>query len=144
MKGDEKNSEYNVTDGLSTVSYVADTQGDQELVSGAVWQPVNIVNRQAWEKIEQHVEESKRKIAEGRVSCLCYYMAANQMDIGLLAEYTGQSRCLVRLHLFPFMFRRLGRTTLGRYAEIFMVPVEDLVRGELRQPVYNRQAPAGL
>jgi hypothetical protein len=139
MKNEQNNKEESVTDGLHTVSYVADAQGEQELISGSVWQPVNIVNRQAWEEIEEHIAASKEKIAQGRVSCLHYYMIANQMDIGLLAKYTGQARCLVRLHLLPFIFCRLGRKTLERYAQVFLVSPEDLIQGILKEPVYNQE-----
>lgn len=139
MKNEQNNREKSVTDGLHTVSYVADAQGEQELISGSVWQPVNIVNRQAWEEIEEHIAASREKIAQGRVSCLHYYMIANQMNIGLLAQYTGQARCLVRLHLIPFVFRRLGRKTLDRYANVFLVSPEDLIQGILKEPVYNQQ-----
>lgn len=130
--------EESVTGGLHTVSYVADEQGDQELLSGSVWQPVNVVNRQAWVEIEHHIAASKERIAQGRVSCLHYYMIANQMDTGLLAKYTGQARCLVRLHLVPFIFRRLGPKTLDKYARVFLVSSEDLAQGLLREPVYNQ------
>ena len=139
MKNEQNNKEESVTDGLHTVSYVADAQGEQELISGSVWQPVNIVNRQAWEEIEEHIAASREKIAQGRVSCLHYYMIANQMNIGLLAKYTGQARCLVRLHLVPFVFRRLGRKTLDRYANVFLVSPEDLIQGILKEPVYNQE-----
>ncbi len=139
MKNEQNNREESVTDGLHTVSYVADAQGEQELISGSVWQPVNIVNRQAWEEIEEHIAASKEKITQGRVSCLHYYMIANQMNIGLLAKYTGQARCLVRLHLVPFVFRRLGRKTLDRYANVFLVSPEDLIQGILKEPVYNQE-----
>jgi len=139
MKNEQNDREESVTDGLHTVSYVADEQGEQEMISGSVWQPVNIVNRQAWEEIEEHIGASKEKVAQGRVSCLHYYMIANQMDIGLLAKYTGQARCLVRLHLVPFIFRRLGRKRLERYAKVFLVSPEDLIQGILKDPVYNQQ-----
>ncbi|RWX46845.1 hypothetical protein VT98_12533, partial [Candidatus Electrothrix communis] len=139
MKNEQNNREESVTDGLHTVSYVADAQGEQELISGSVWQPVNIVNRQAWEEIEEHIAASKENVAQGRVSCLHYYMIANQMDTGLLAKYTGQVRCLVRLHLVPFIFRRLGRKTLDRYAKVFLVSPEDLIQGILKEPVYNQE-----
>ncbi|MDU9047497.1 MAG: hypothetical protein Q3M30_01515 [Candidatus Electrothrix sp. Rat3] len=139
MKKEQNDREESVTDGLHTVSYVADAQGEQELISGSVWQPVNIVNRQAWEEIEEHIAASKEKIAQGRVSCLRYYMIANQMDIGLLAKYTGQARCLVRLHLLPFIFCRLGRKRLDRYANVFLVSSEDLIQGILKEPVYNQE-----
>ena len=134
-----QHADNGVTDGVKTVSYVADSNGEHKLVSGSVWQPVNIVNRQAWQEIEKHIELSKQKIAAGRVSCLHYYMTANQMDIGLLAGYTGQSRWLVRLHLVPFFFRKLRAGTLNRYAEVFQVSTEDLIRGKLRKPVYHNE-----
>jgi len=126
-----------IADGLKTVSYVADTKGNQELVPGSIWQPVNIVNRQAWQEIEKHIELSKEKVASGRVSCLHYYMTANQMDIGLLAQYTRQARWRVHLHLIPFFFKRLRVTTINRYAEVFQVSPDDLIQGALRPPVYN-------
>ncbi|WP_339134720.1 MAG: hypothetical protein WGN25_16115 [Candidatus Electrothrix sp. GW3-4] len=139
MENEQDDREESVTGGLHTISYIADAQGEQELIPGSVWQPVNIVNRQAWEEIEQHIAASKEKIAQDRVSCLHYYMIANQMDIGLLARYTGQARCLVRLHLIPFFFRRLGQKTLDRYAKVFLVSSKDLRQGILKDPVYNQQ-----
>ena len=92
-----------------------DNRGNQELVAGSMWHPVDIVNRQAWAEIDKQIEAAKKKIAAGRVSCLHYYMTANQMNTGLLASYTGQSRWLVRLHMVPFFFNRLRARTLKKY-----------------------------
>lgn len=121
------------------ISYVADRKGSQQLVPGAMWQPVSVVNRQAWREIEKQIEASKAKVASGRASCLHYYMTANQMDPGLLAKYTGQPGWLVRLHLFPFIFNRLGEATLNRYVAVFKVSTDDLLAGRLAPPVYNQQ-----
>ncbi len=133
-------SEENVIDEhITTVSYVANEEGDQELVSSTFWQPVNIVNHQAWQEIEKQIEKSKLKIQSGRVSCLHYYMTANQMDAPLLAKYTDQSRWMVRLHLLPFFFKRLGVKTLQTYADFFKVSSDDLRQGNLKQPIYNDQ-----
>lgn len=129
-----------ITDGLKVVSYVADNNGNQELVSGAMWQPVTIFNRQAWQKIEKQIEASKVKVASGNMSCLHYYMTANQMDTGLLAKYTCRPRWLVRLHMIPFFFNRLGRGTLNKYAQIFKISVDDLSQSKLEPPVYNQRA----
>ncbi len=126
-----------IAHGLKTVSYVANAKGKQELVSGSIWQPVNIVNRQAWLEIEKQIEISKGKIRAGRVSCLYYYMTANQMDSSLLAQYTRQSRWVVRLHIVPFFFKRLGLKTLKKYADIFKVAPDDLIQGKLKPPVYQ-------
>lgn len=139
MEHDHKPSEEIIDENITTVSYVANEEGDQELVASTFWQPVNIVNHQAWQEIEKQIEASKQKIDSGRVSCLHYYMTANQMDAPLLAKYTKQSRWIVRLHLLPFFFKRLGVKTLKTYADFFKVTPEDLRQGNLKPPIYNDQ-----
>jgi hypothetical protein len=134
----DKSYDSGITDGLEIISYVANNNGSQELVSGSMWHPVSVVNRQAWQEIEKKIEASKRKIATGQVSCLHYYMTANQMDTGLLAKYTAQPRWLVRLHLIPFFFNRLRAVTLNKYVKIFKVPQGDLIQGKLGTTVHNQ------
>ncbi len=129
----------NITDGLEIASYVRDNRGNQELVAGSMWHPVDIVNRQAWAEIDKHIAAARKKVNAGRASCLLYYMIANQMTPSLLAAYSGQSRWLVRLHLVPFFFQRLPARNLHRYAEIFKVTVDDLRSGRLRPPVYKQK-----
>ncbi len=131
-------TDVGITGGLKTVSYVADSRGHQELVSASIWQPVDIVNRQAWQVIENQINASKEKIAAGRASCLHYYMTANQMDIHLLAQYTRQTRWLVRLHLIPALFNRLGAATINKYAHFFKVSPDDLIQGRLKPPIYHQ------
>ena len=126
-----------ITEGVQTISYSVNDEGNYEPVPGPGWQPVNIVNRQAWLEIENHIEASRRKVASGRVSCLHYYMIANQMNIGLLAGYTNQSRLRVRLHLIPFFFKRLGPDTLKKYGNLFQVSTDDLKNCRLKAPMYN-------
>lgn len=135
----KQSSEDGITDGIKTISYVANSKGDQELVPGPIWQPVNIVNRQAWLEIGKQIDLSKGKVAAGRVSCLHYYMTANQMDTRTLAKYTCQFHWLVCLHIVPFFFNRLRSSTVNKYAEIFKISSEDLIRGELKPPVYNNE-----
>lgn len=138
MDQSTKNEKNGVTGGVKVVSYVANNNGNHELVKGSMWSPVDVVNDQAWQEIDKHIAASKEDIAAGRVSCLHYYMTANQMDAALLASYTKQPRWLVRLHLIPFCFKRLGSGTLGKYAEVFNVSLDDLIQGELKPPVYNQ------
>lgn len=136
-------SKNNITDGLKIVSYVANKNGNQELVQESMWSPVDVVNHQAWQEIDKHIEASKEKVAAGRASCLHYYMTANQMDTSLLASYTNQPRWLVCLHLLPFCFNRLRPESLTKYAEVFNVSEDDLLQGELKPPVYNQKASGG-
>jgi hypothetical protein len=128
-----------ITDGLKIISYVANTSGSQELVQSSMWHPVGVVNHQAWQEIEKQIEASKKRVAAGRVSCLHYYMTANQMDAGLLANYTRQLRWLVRLHMIPFFFCRLSPDTLKKYGKIFNVSPDDLIQGQLKPPVYDQR-----
>jgi hypothetical protein len=143
MEEDNEPLENVIDEHITTVSYVANEEGGQELVSSTFWQPVNIVNHQAWQEIDRQIEASKRKIQAGRASCLHYYMTANQMDASLLAKYTDQSRWLVRLHLLPFFFKKLGVKTLKTYADFFKVTLDDLRQGNLKPPIYNDQEHEG-
>lgn len=138
QKQNQQPSDDGITDGVKIVSYSINSQGDYELVSSLGWQPMNVANRQAWQEIEKQIALSRKKIDSGQVSCLHYYMTANQMSIGLLAGYTNQSRWLVRLHLLPFIFTRLRPRTLQKYAELFQISPDDLIVGKLNPPVYTQ------
>lgn len=129
-----------VTDGQQTVSYVADDSGRPTLAPGSIWQPVAEANRQAWQEIDRKTAAARALVTGGRVSCLHYYMTANQMDLGLLAGSTGQARWRVWLHLRPWGFRRLARRTLERYAALFQVRVEDLREGRLLTPTSGQSS----
>ncbi len=128
--------EPDVNDGLKIVSYVAQ-DGDCRPRRQQGWRPVNVVNRQAWQEIEKAVAASQRDIAAGTVSCLHYYMTVYQMTPSLLAGYTGQWSLTIRLHLLPFIFRRLRSSTLQVYADLFQVTVDDLKNGILKAPAYD-------
>ncbi len=137
MDSSDTSREPDVNDGLRIVNYRAGSDGLCRCQQGYGWQPVNIVNHQAWQEIEKQVDRARRNIAAGKASCLAYYMVANQMTPALLARYTGQSSWLVRLHLRPFVFKRLGRETLQKYADVFQVAPADLAAGELQAPIYQ-------
>jgi hypothetical protein len=132
-------ADTSITNGLKIVSYGVNSKGEYELTPEDVWLPVNVVNTQAWREIEKSIAASKELISAGRASCLHYHMTANQMDVGLLAQYTGQARWRVRLHLIPFFFQRLDANTLKKYAELFKISLDDLTQGRLLPPLYLHQ-----
>ena len=128
---------HSITDGLQTLNYIPNDSGRITASTKDSWQPVNEVNRQAWEEIDRHIARAQRKIASGRASCLSYYMVANQMSILLLARYTRQPSWKVFLHLLPFFFKRLSRRQLRPYAQLFQVSEDDLLAGRLLPAVYH-------
>lgn len=139
MESPDHSSGEEITDGQKIVSYAVNSTGEYELRPDFVWQPVNVVNQQAWLEIDKKISQSKHKVAAGRVSCLHYYMTANQMDTGLVAQYTGQARWKVCLHLVPWIFRRLSANTLKKYAGLYKISPDDLRTGRLLPPVYNHE-----
>ena len=139
MTTSDRHPEPDITEGQKIVSYSVNKDGTYEQVPQSVWQAVNVVNHQAWQEIEKKIIHSREKVLSGQVSSLHYYMTANQMNIGLLAQYTGQLRWQVWLHLIPFFFNRLSAATLQKYSELFNVTVDDLRRGRLMPAVYNQK-----
>jgi len=139
MELPDHSSAGELTDGLKIVCYAVNGKGEYALTPDFVWQPVHVVNHQAWQEIEKNIAASKDKIAAGRASCLHYYMTANQMDPGLLAQYTDQPRWKVCLHLLPFIFNRLSAKTLQKYAELYRISPDDLTQGRLQPLIPNHE-----
>ncbi|BBO90323.1 hypothetical protein [Desulfosarcina ovata] len=115
-----------ITDGRREVCYAVDDQGRYVLAGSAGWEPKNIANRQAWDRIDQTVAATLDRIRAGKASPLAYYMALNQMDVGLLAKYAGIGRLKVWLHLKPGPFGRLSPAVLKRYADVFDISADTL------------------
>jgi len=127
-------ADQGITNGLKVMSYVRNDSGKYELTPDFLWQPVSVVNHQAWEEIAKKITAARNKVEAGRVSCLHYYMIANQMDPGLVAQYTGQPRWKVWLHLVPFIFNRVPADTLRKYAAMYKISLDDLRTGRLLAP----------
>jgi hypothetical protein len=53
-------------------------------------------------------------------------MAKNQMDLTLLAQYSGMFRWRIRRHLKPAVFCMLKKPLLERYAALFKTTVDEL------------------
>ena len=110
------------------VCYALDEDGRYVLKESAGWEPKNIVNDQAWEIIKAQVADVLGHIHAGRLSPLAFHMTRNQMSIGLLAKYVRLSRWRVRRHLKPQVFARLKPAVLERYADVFEITVEQLLK----------------
>jgi hypothetical protein len=134
-------ADQGITNGLKVMSYVRNDSGKYELTPDFLWQPVTVVNHQAWEEIAKKIAVSRDKVAAGRISCLHYYMIANQMDIGIVAQYTDQPRWKVCLHLVPFVFNRMSADTLRKYAEMYKISPDDLRKGRLLAPFTMTNSP---
>ena len=111
------------------VCYATDENEKYVLTRSSGWEPANTANRQAWEVIELEIAEISEKVKKGEISPIAYHMAKHLMDVKMLAKYTGLPRWRVKRHLKPQAFRRINHALLERYAKVFNIPVEELVRG---------------
>jgi len=109
------------------VCYAVDEHGNYVPVLSAGWEPKNAAMRQAWEVINEQVEEARRMVLTGKYSPLYYYMEKNMMDIRLLAEYMGLPKRKVKRHMKPSVFAKLEEEILKRYAEVFNITLGSLV-----------------
>jgi hypothetical protein len=115
-----------INDQRHEICYAVDESGRYVLAPSAGWEPKNLANGQAWERIRTQVVATLEKIRAGRLSPLAFHMVNNQMTSGLLAKYVGCSRWRVWRHLRPAGFGRLGQEMLARYADLFEIDVERL------------------
>ena len=108
------------------ICYAVDQSGNYSLVQSIGWNPKNIANKQAWQAIEKKMNAAREDILDKKLSPIGFYMACNQMDIRLLAQYMGLYCWQVRRHLQPAIFKRIKEPLLGNYAKLFNVSVDEL------------------
>jgi len=134
MKISSVGHDVGVTEGLTEIRYAVDDDGRYVQVGSSGWEPINVANTLAWEQVRQVVAEAAQQVVAGKTSPLAYYMAVNQMDINLLAQYMGMARWRVKRHLKPKVFKRLRLGMLARYALLFKISPEVLAEGKLLPP----------
>ncbi len=115
-----------ISDNFHEVCYAVDDNGHYVVVASAGWEAKNIANDQVWELIKQEIARVLEGIHTGKLSPLAFHMAKNQMNTGLLAQYTGFSRWRVKRHLKPAVFKRLDQAVLERYADVFEITIKQL------------------
>jgi hypothetical protein len=127
MKKKEVPQDQGLTEGLfEDVCYVLDENGNYTSVTSTGWQPKTDAMLQAWEVINEKVEQVRKRVLSGELSPVAYYMEKNLMDIKLLAEYTGLPKRKIRKHLRPDHFDKLDYEILSRYAETFGIDLDML------------------
>ncbi|MEE4260738.1 MAG: hypothetical protein V2I62_13315 [Bacteroidales bacterium] len=101
--------------------YSLDKDGNYTTVKSVGWDPKNAVMQQAWDHINEKVEETRQKVIHGKLSPIAYYMEKNIMDIGLLSKYMGVWKWTVKKHLKPRNFNKLSEKRIAQYADIFNI-----------------------
>ena len=119
--------EENLNEGkLAKLYYATDDKGHYVKVNSIGWEPETVAMQQAWDVVNNEVEDARERVIKGKASPLLYYLKKNIMTPGLVASYVGTLSLIVKLHCRPFFFKRLSRKTLEKYAYTFRISVDEL------------------
>ncbi len=114
-------------DKIKKLMYAVDDKGHYTGVNSAGWEAENFATKQAWDAVDDALEETKKKVEQGELSPIAYYMEKCLMDLALLAKYVGKWGWQVKRHFKPSAFKKLNEAMLKKYAEVFEISVEELV-----------------
>jgi hypothetical protein len=129
MEKDKVPQDEGITKGITReVQYAVDENGKYIKVLSKGWEPKNIVNELAWEDIQENIGVADEKIKSGKASPIMHYMAKNQMNITLLADYIELPKWKVKKHLKPKGFKKLKQEQLENYARVFGISVDELIK----------------
>jgi hypothetical protein len=119
--------EENLNEGkLAKLYYATDEKGHYVKVNSIGWEPETVAMQQAWDVVNNEVEDARERVIKGQASPLLYYLKKNIMTPSLVASYVGTLSLIVKLHCRPFFFKRLSKKTLEKYAYTFRISVSEL------------------
>lgn len=128
MKTHEVPQEESMLEGHQRACYAIDEHGRYVVVGSIGWQVEKVVNAQANDEVRAGIVAALHRARAGTASPLAYHMARRQMDVAMLADYSGFSRLRIRWHLRPGVYARLPERILRRYAEALNLDIDTLRR----------------
>ena len=119
--------EENLNEGkVAKLYYATDSNGHYVKVNSIGWEPETVAMQQAWEVVNEEVEEARQQVKKGKASPIYYFMKKNIMTVSMVADYVGKLGLIVRLHMKPWFFSKLSQPTLKKYADTFRISVKEL------------------
>lgn len=108
------------------VYYALDENGEFVQVFSTGWEAKNIVILQAWDALNEDLQKALAEVKNDLKSPLYFHMVKAQMDVKLLAEYSGFSRAEVKRHCTPQGFALLSTDQKEIYARALMITQNEL------------------
>jgi len=108
------------------VCYVKNSEGKYEADLSSGWSVKNEALDNAWEDINQQIEEAKKAIIAGEKSPIYFYFVKTLMDFQVLSGYTGFWKFSIKKHMTPKGFKKLNEKKLSIYATAFDISVDEL------------------
>ncbi len=117
--------------------YSLDKDGNYTTVPSVGWAPKNAVMQEAWDNVNEKIEQTKQDVIAGKLSPIAYYIEKNIMDVGLLASYMHMRKWTIKRHLKPKNFAKLSDDVLEQYATVFTINKEELTDIEILKKIDN-------
>ncbi len=111
---------------IKEVVYAVDNDGKYGKALSSGWEAKTIALNESLELIEEQLQETIKKIKQGVLSPIAYYMELQRMDVVVLSGYVGLWQWRVKRHLKAKTFNKLSEKTLKKYAEAFEISLEEL------------------
>jgi hypothetical protein len=111
---------------MKKLMYATDQDGQYTGIPSSGWEAENTATQQAWEDVDETLADIERRVRQGKLSPIAYFMQKNLMDISLLAKYVGKWQWQVKRHFKPSVFNKLDASLLQKYAEVFNIRPEEL------------------
>lgn len=108
------------------VCYVKNAEGKYDTCLSRGWQVKALAQDYAWKDINENLESARSLVEKGKRSPIYFHMQKHMMTVSLLSSYVNINIFRVKLHLYPFVYKRLNRKTLQCYANVFKTTVEEL------------------
>lgn len=112
--------------GHQKVIYAVNKQGLYETVESSGWESEEQVTLAAVDDLNELTKQSRKKVEEGMVSLLEYFMYSRRFDITGLAQASGFFEWQVKRHLKPSVFKNLSIKKKLRYSDALGISLEDL------------------
>ncbi|WP_295116699.1 hypothetical protein [uncultured Chitinophaga sp.] len=106
--------------------YAVDDSGKYTTATSVGWEPENIAMSQAWEEINEKVEQTRKDVLAGKLSPIAYHMEKSLLTLPQLAAYVNKWQWQVKRHMKPAVFETLSEDLLQRYASTFNISVAQL------------------
>ncbi len=106
--------------------YVKDEDGKYTTGLSTGWEVKREALDNAWEDINERVEDARKAVAAGEKSPIHYFMELKLMDLPVLKGYTGFWAWSIKRHMKPTVFKSLSEKKLSIYAKAFEITVEEL------------------
>lgn len=106
--------------------YAVDENGEYTTEHTSGWDPKTIALNNAIEEINERIADAKQRALDNKTSPIEYYMEVHKMDLSVLASYVGMWRWRVKRHFKPKVFKKLGKKTMQKYADVFEISINEL------------------